>query len=147
MWTLHHTKKQDLPEAAVSEAAAFLNGTYARYLQQHGSHVPVWSWLNVLAHGNATQIVEVASGHSPDLPRGHRARSWRQAVRFISLEMIDRCDGKRSAVADMQASVLQPLEDRLIRGEARPLPTTPAQLVATALMAMTPPSRSERHTP
>lgn len=132
-------------EAAIAdEAAAFLTGTSALCMKRRGASTPPWAWLNVLAHGSTSQILDVADGWSFDLPRGYRSRAWRQALRLIATEMMTCSNGQRDSISGIQTEVLQPLEARLMNN-----PSTagmgPAQLVAATLVAMTHPSRSERH--
>lgn len=89
-----------------AECEAFLYGTLAEYWDDKGICVPVWAWLNLLAHGTETQVAETAlrSGR-------HRrtARSWRIARSYLAYEVLDLLDAEFT-LADMQASVLIPLE-------------------------------------
>ena len=73
-------KQQRTAEAGGSsvvaqECEAFLNGTLAEYWEDKGIVVPVWAWINLLAHGSAAQIARqrvAAQPHPPSRPQlGH----------------------------------------------------------------------------
>lgn len=146
MRILHRQQAESPEKQTVDGASAFVTGSYARFLQRTEGQLPPWAWLNVLAHGTKMQILEVAVGRSKDLPRGRRYMAWRQAAQFVAIEMLDRSRFSSSALQAMQVEMLQPLEERMMR-TCRSVPRTPAQLVAVALSAMAPPSRSERRLP
>ena len=41
----------------VLECEAFLSGRYAQHLAELDLPVPVWAWMNTLAHGSSDQIM------------------------------------------------------------------------------------------
>ena len=142
MWSLGRTKRQSPEEAVVAGAEAFLRGTSARHLRRQGRDVPGWAWLNALAHGDTFRIVEIASGCGPDRSWRAGSRRWKQALTFIASQMLESSGGRPSRLAEIQAGVLQPLEERMLRGDVG-TPRTPEQLVAVALGAMWPVPRSQ----
>jgi hypothetical protein len=88
------------------ECEAFLGGTLAEYWDDKGMDVPVWAYMNLLAHGNARQIGECVLRSSG--PR-RVARSWRVARSYLAYEVLDLTD-LEFTLTDLQASVLIPLE-------------------------------------
>jgi hypothetical protein len=68
--------------------------------------VPVWTWVNRLAHGTARQIGECVIGC--DKPR-RAGRSWRVARSYLAFEVLDLTD-LECTLAELQSSVLIPLE-------------------------------------
>jgi hypothetical protein len=98
------------------ECEAFLNGTLAEYWEDKGIDVPVWTWINLLAHGSAAQIA-----HSVSRPGRTRrpGRSWAIARAYLAYEVLDLIDAEFT-LADMQATVLVQLELELAaRSEIR----------------------------
>lgn len=142
MWKLGRSRQQSPEATVVAGAEAFLSGTSARHLRRRRSDVPGWAWLNTLAHGDAFRIVEIASGCGPDRSWRAGTRRWRQALVFIASQMLESSGGRPSAVGEIQMGVLQPLEERMMRGDPE-APRTPEQLVAAALSAMWPIPRSQ----
>lgn len=88
------------------ECEAFLGGTLAEYWDDKGMAIPVWTYMNLLAHGDARRIGECVL--RPDRPRG-ASRSWRVARSYLAYEVLDLTD-LEFTLADLQASVLIPLE-------------------------------------
>jgi hypothetical protein len=88
------------------ECEAFLAGTLAEYWDDKGMEVPVWTYMNLLAHGDARRIGECVL--RPDWPR-RSSRSWRVARSYLAFEVLDLTD-LEFTLADLQASVLIPLE-------------------------------------
>jgi hypothetical protein len=93
------------PEAAglVEECEAFLAGTYAELCESRGERVPVWAWMNLLAHGTEDQLRTSVAPH-PSCCR------WRQARRFLAGELLDVTTSDRVSLADFQRDVLVPIE-------------------------------------
>jgi len=88
------------------ECEAFLGGALAEYWDDKGVEVPVWTWMNLLAHGDARQLGECV------LPSGRprqAARSWRAARSYLAYVVLDLTD-LEFTLTDLQASVLIPLE-------------------------------------
>lgn len=88
------------------ECEAFLDGSLAEYWDDKGMEVPVWTWMNLLAHGDARRIGECVL--RPDRLR-RPSRSWRVARSYLAFEVLDLTD-LEFTLADLQASVLIPLE-------------------------------------
>ena len=88
------------------ECEAFLAGTLAEYWDDKGMEVPVWTFMNLLAHGDVRRIGE--SVLRPDWSR-RASRSWRVARSYLAYEVLDLTD-LEFTLADLQASVLIPLE-------------------------------------
>jgi hypothetical protein len=88
------------------ECEAFLGGTLAEYWDDKGMEVPVWTYMNLLAHGDARRIGECVL--RPDWPR-RASRSWRVARSYLAFEVLDLTD-LEFTLADLQATVLIPLE-------------------------------------
>ena len=66
--------------------------------------VPVWAWMNLLAHGTRARS---ASASAPDRPRGQPQLARRPLL--PGLEVLDLTD-LEFTLAELQSSVLIPLE-------------------------------------
>src|SRR4051812_6855776 len=84
MWRRRHSDKPagEPAEAAPSdslaaECEAFLAGRYAAHAGALGARVPVWAWVNVLAHASEDGIAALAAGE-PWWPNGaaRPAHDW-----------------------------------------------------------------------
>jgi hypothetical protein len=104
--TVHNTEQYTACGTIALECEAFLAGTLADYWDDEDVDVPVWAWLNLLAHGSVRQIGECAL--RPSWPEGG-SRSWRVARSYLAYEVLDLTD-LEFTVADMQTAVLIPLE-------------------------------------
>jgi hypothetical protein len=102
-----HDSEQDPSYGTIAlESEAFLLGNLVEYWDDKGMEVPVWSWMNLLAHGTARQIGQWVI--RPDRPR-QVGRSWRVARSYLAFEVLDLTDTEFT-LAELQASVLIPLE-------------------------------------
>ena len=102
-----HNSEQDAAYGTIAlESEAFLLGSLVEYWNDKGMEVPVWAWMNRLAHGTARQIGECVI-HS-DKPR-RAARSWRVARSYLASEVLDLIE-LECTLAELQSSVLIPLE-------------------------------------
>jgi hypothetical protein len=90
----------------VLECEKFLDGTLAEYWDDKGMDVPVWAWMNLLAHGEARQIGQCIV--RPYRPR-RSSRNWRIARAYLAYEVLDVTD-LEFTLAELQSSVLIPLE-------------------------------------
>jgi hypothetical protein len=88
------------------ECGAFLEGTLAEYWDDKGMDVPVWAWMNMLAHGSTRRIGECVL--RPSRPRP-ASRSWRVARSYLAYEVLDLTD-LEFTLAELQSTVLVPLE-------------------------------------
>lgn len=114
--------RRDPAEAAlVEECQAFLEGRYAELAATSDEPVPVWAWMNLLAHGTEAELRDAAAG----LADGD---SWRQARAFLAGEVLEVLSTGRITLAQLQYDVLVPLELDVLdcRCSNR---WTPAQLV------------------
>jgi hypothetical protein len=89
--------------ALVEECAAFLAGTYVELCESRGQPVPVWAWMNLLAHGTEDQLGGAIVQHP-------RAGPWRQARGFLAGELLDVVATGRVSLGEFQHEVLVPLE-------------------------------------
>ena len=77
--------KRDRPplggEVLGLECEAFLSGSLAEFWDDRGVVVPVWAWMNLLAHGTETLITETVARpyRNRRITRGWRiaAPTWR----------------------------------------------------------------------
>jgi hypothetical protein len=108
-----------------SECEAFLDGTLAEQWDDRGLDIPVWAWLNLLAHGSAELIREcILRPYRP-----HRAsRNWRAARSYLAYGVLDLTD-LEFTLADMQTSVLIPLELEMAERSDEIADWTPRQWV------------------
>ena len=88
------------------ECERFLDGTLAEYWDEKGMNVPVWAWMNLLAHGSARQIGDCIA--RPYRPR-RSSRSWRIARSYLAYEVLDVTDLEYT-LPELQSAVLIPLE-------------------------------------
>ena len=88
---MHNGEQETEPSCGTIalECAAFLNGTLAEYWDDKGMDVPVWAWMNLLAHGTARQIGECVL--RPYRPR-RSSRNWHIARAYLAYEVLDLTD-------------------------------------------------------
>jgi hypothetical protein len=103
---VHNSEQQTACGTIALECEAFLGGTLAEYWDDKGIDVPVWAWMNLLAHGSARQIGECVL--RPSRPRP-ASRSWRVARSYLGYEVLDLTD-LEFTLAELQATLLIPLE-------------------------------------
>lgn len=96
-------RRRDEVASLADECTAFLDGRYVELLQAAGSPIPVWAWMNLLAHGTDAEIREAAA-RLPDVEGWERARS------FVAAELVDAVDASDTSMDDVQREVLVPLE-------------------------------------
>jgi hypothetical protein len=102
-----HNGEQDAAYGTIAlESEAFLLGGLVDYWDAKGMEVPVWAWMNLLAHGTVRRIGECVL--RPDKPR-RVGRSWRLARSYLAFEVLDLTD-MEFTLAELQSSVLIPLE-------------------------------------
>jgi hypothetical protein len=89
--------------AMVQECEAFLAGAYAELMLDRDAPVPVWAWMNLLAHGTEDQLR--ACAHTA--PSLHR---WRQARAYLAGELVNLVDRGALCLPEFQSQVLIPLE-------------------------------------
>jgi hypothetical protein len=102
-----HNSEQDAAYGTIAlESEAFLLGSLVEYWDDKGMEVPVWAWMNRLAHGTVRQIGECVT--RSDKPR-RAGRSWRVARSYLAFELLDLTD-LECTLGELQSSVLIPLE-------------------------------------
>ena len=119
----------------VAEAEAFLNGTYARYMESSNGNVPCWAWLNGIAHGSEDELVTLAGGCSRRVQSAGGRTTWSQMVSFLAADLLTLARAKGQSVARLQHDVLVPLELDLAR-EGRQRRLGPADVVSITLAAL-----------
>jgi hypothetical protein len=118
----------------VEECEAFIDGQAAELAGAWGMPVPVWGWMNLLAHGTEDELRDEATSH-PGCDR------WRQARAFVAGELVDLIDAGRVSLAEFQRDVLMPLELDVMSCRASDQ-WSPGQWAAGLLGAL--PERSSR---
>jgi len=131
MWT---TRNRAWEQEFVAECEAFLSGHYAQWLAEENRPVPVWAWLNVVAHGSDDDLTSLATGEPPG-QHAQGASVWQQALAFLAQELISQATRRNCSLADLQRSTLVPLELELA-GRRASGAGEPAQLVAGVLSAL-----------
>lgn len=90
-------------EVLVEECESFLAGGYVERCEACGEPVPVWAWMNVLAHGTDAELRAAAANRSEG-DEGH------QALAFVAGELVDLIDDGCVDLEELQRDVLMPLE-------------------------------------
>lgn len=88
------------------ECSAFLAGRYLDHLQATGRPIPVWAYLNRLAHADVVEIERLGT-------RTRRSRDrtgWTDAVVFMAGDLIAVARSCGMELRALQEQVLQPLE-------------------------------------
>jgi hypothetical protein len=86
---------------AVEDCAAFLSGHLAERLLERREAVPVWAWVNLLAHGTYDELLrEIATSQK---------RDWQRSRAYSAAEVVAIADGPGPLVM-LQEAVLGPLE-------------------------------------
>jgi len=120
-----------------SECEAFLAGRLVEQFVEGDVDVPVWAWLNLLAHGEKGQLVRPPMRL---VGRGSRDLSpWCEARGLLAHEVVQR--GRRvGSLLTVQRRVMVPLELQLAadRSVAR---WQPSQLVRVTLSVLEASSR------
>lgn len=132
-------RKDPEAEEFVAECERFLSGSYADHLDELGQPVPVWAWVNLLAHGSETLLRETVSraGRADTLVRS----DWRRAELFLVGELLDLVATGEFVLEELQRATLIPLELELASCSAAAR-WRPNVLVAKVLEAL--PDRSKR---
>jgi hypothetical protein len=133
MWT---TRSRAWERALVTECEAFLSGRSAQYLDSQNRLIPVWAWLNLLAHGSERDIAVLAAGEWESPRRASATSVWRQAFAFLAQELLNQATRQGRPLAEIQRSTLVPIELELA-GPRAPTFLKPAGLVTSVLRALT----------
>ena len=96
-------RRRDPDDIALVEGSeAFLAGSYVELCESRGKAVPVWAWMNLLAHGTEDQLRAVTVQHHGGL--------WHRARRLVAIELVDLIAAGRVSLSEFQREVLVPLE-------------------------------------
>jgi len=123
-------------EQLIEECESFLAGAYVERREARGEPVPVWAWMNVLAHGTDAELRAAAMNRSGG-DEGH------QALAFVAGELVDLIDDGALDLETFQREELVPLELDVIVCPATSGWSAP-QLVSALLRAL-PTRGSQRH--
>lgn len=131
--------------ALLDECDAFLAGQYAEQLGARGEAVPVWAWVNLLAHGTEEELRRALHPAGSEL-LGDSSRAWLEARSYLAGEVLDAVATGYSSLHELQSELLVPLELALAAHD-RLAWWGPGQLVATVRMALQEHRSSRRRPP
>src|SRR5947209_423342 len=118
-----------------AECDAYLRGEYVEYASALGWKIPVWGWINAVAHGDEPRLARLAVfGYRREIALAGR-KDWNRAVSCIASAVLEQATQPGTDLADLQASMFIPLELLLIDDETT-WDLTPNQLVAVALAVL-----------
>jgi hypothetical protein len=115
--------------ALARETEWFLVGRPAEHIYLDGGAVPLWAWMNLLAHGTVEDL-RSRPGTFPDAPRS--LQPWVAARRYLADEVLDVVD-HGSALLTVQREALIPLELDLMHAPADLCPADWVGMVTSAL--------------
>ena len=117
------------------ECDAYLRGDYVEYARTMGWEIPVWAWINAVAHADEEKLARLAVfGLRHDLSVGVR-REWNRAVSCIASAILEEASRPDRDLAEIQASLFVPLELLLIDDRST-WDLSPNQLVAVAVAVL-----------
>jgi len=117
----------------VRECDAFLAGTMAVEASRRGQSPLHWHWLNLLAHGSEEQVRALAGERLPAEPTTLHEAKWYAALSFLAGQMLDVVGAGGLTLAELQRSVLVPLELELVLDTGAKEPSAPGTLVLRVL--------------
>lgn len=101
----------------VFETEMFLTGEFAERVSPPRHEQPGWRWLNALAHGDLQRLYALCAPSSSDHGVAWSAGGdWTKARRLLAFEVLVSVDDDAQALANLQRTVLQPLERKLLTG-------------------------------
>lgn len=119
---LFHRSRQATAEEAelVEETSALLTGRAMRFYQVRKLSPPAWAYLNWIAHGDASEIIDRARSETGlSRPKG----TWLWASSTLAHEILVGSKGRLSTVEQLQRDCLVPIELALMHpGRERVLP-------------------------
>lgn len=127
MWRRRPQHPDGPAETLVDECEALLSGRGAELVWDRGESVPVWGWVNLLAHGSVDDLRAAT--------REHPTEDWIEARSYLAEELLRLVDGGLTSLESLQRDVLVPLELEAMREEATEL-VRPAQIVMRVLAAI-----------
>ena len=107
------------------EVEAFLSGASGEWLLARGRDVPVWAYVNRVAHAEPDLLSQLAA-RAPE--EEFDCFSWRAAVALLAKETLQAGDGDPGAIRRIQLDRLMALESQLMEGNESDV--APAQLLA-----------------
>jgi hypothetical protein len=98
----------------VSDCTAFLLGHLAEQIEARRGHVPVWAWLNLVAHGSEEDVLSarravVSARSAPGTSLDVSIECWHRARSYLAAEVLNLVD-RWGPLAEVQREVLVPLE-------------------------------------
>ncbi len=107
MW---HRDRNPRSAELIGDCEAFLVGHLAEQFEGRAASVPAWAWMNLLAHGSEHDLrSERAVVRARQLTSGDE---WCAARSYLAVEVLNLA-AEFGPLADLQRSVLVPLEQRL----------------------------------
>jgi hypothetical protein len=91
----------------VKECEAFLTSEFAESSVPAGEPVPVWAWINLLAHGTEEQLRREVI-----MPAG--SDNWHRARSLLAARLFANAAAGGTSLAEIQRDVLVPLELEMI---------------------------------
>ena len=107
MW---HRDRNARNAELIGDCEAFLAGHVAERIEGRAASVPAWAWTNLLAHGSEHDLCsERAIVRPRQVTSGDE---WHAARSYLAVEVLNLA-AEFGPLADLQRSVLVPLEQRL----------------------------------
>lgn len=108
MWWKKRASNEPDPDGGLGEECeAWLAGRWAEYLAGLGEPVPRWAWLNQVAHASEKAVRAMTR-----LPTVNNDE-WLRLRGCVAESLIKEAAGKGVSVAELQRSVLLPIESAL----------------------------------
>lgn len=117
-------------EGLGDECEAWLAGRWAEHLDTRHQAVPSWAWLNQVAHASE-EALQTMSQPPEKNPRDDQW-SWLRAC--VAEALIKRASERGVTVADLQRSVLVPIELALFGDESRRMGDTELMIMVLAAL-------------
>ncbi len=96
------------------ECDAYLRGEYVEYASTMDWNIPVWAWINAVAHADEERVARLAVfGFRREIALAGR-REWNRAVSCIASAVLDEASQPGRELAELQSSLFIPLELLLI---------------------------------
>ena len=104
MWWKKRGSNEPDPGGVGEECEAWLAGTWAEFLADHGDPVPAWAWVNKLAH--APERVVRSMTRLPAV----NSDEWSRLRGCVAESLLKEAVEKGATVTELQRSVLVPIE-------------------------------------
>lgn len=99
------------PPSIGDECDAYVTGRYAEYAVGHGWAVPMWAWINALAHADEATVRRVGAEGLPSVAVDDP--EWQVGMRRLARATLSEAR-RRWGLRYVQAAVLRPLESVLV---------------------------------